>query len=140
MEKAIPLQDLPERVRNEAVMRLKPKKQLMLIAIDKCLGNIAAAAKLANIDRVTHYRWMESDPDYKTAVEATVNVTFEWDEARLLKYYRDNELKDIMFLLTTRGKSRGYGLYPMVKDKLATRNIEVSEQEAIQLLKQAKGL
>ncbi|MGP8217054.1 MAG: hypothetical protein ACLQQ4_15910 [Bacteroidia bacterium] len=128
---------LPERIRKEYVMHLKPKKKQMLIALDTCLGVVANAARKASIDRATHYRWLERDPDYKMAVEAVMKVTFEWDEAIMMKYLEQNQLKILLPILSAQGMSRGYRMPPRTKVKVepVTANVILSEPEAIEMMK-----
>jgi len=105
------LQDqLPERVKKLNLTGLKPKQLQMLIGIDKYQGSVLAAAEKSGIHRATHYRWLQTDANYKTAFTALTTVTHEWDDARILKLYKENELKEAMFLLSIRGKHRGYRL------------------------------
>jgi hypothetical protein len=96
---------IPERIRNEAVLQLKLKKKKMLIALDKRMGVIAPATKDAGIDRCTHYRWLAKDLVYKNAVEGIMTQTVKWDVDKVLY---ELELQRTMFILTVRGRNRGY--------------------------------
>jgi hypothetical protein len=105
------LQDLlPERVKKLNLIGLKPKQLQMLIGIDTCLGSVLAAAEKSGIHRATHYRWLQTDANYKAAFTALTTVTHEWTDAKILELYKENELKEAMFLLSIRGKHRGYRL------------------------------
>lgn len=57
----------------------EPTKTLQaafLDAFEKC-GNLTAAAKISNVHRSNHFRWVESDPEYKTAFETAKEVAIE---------------------------------------------------------------
>lgn len=51
-----------------------------LSAYEEC-GNITAAAKMANMDRTTHYKWMLEDDTYSEKFEAANMVFVETMEA-----------------------------------------------------------
>lgn len=102
------------------------QKATMLESIEKTLGVITQAAKLAGITRQAHYQWMQQDPEYKAAVESITEVSLDFAESKLFELMqgafsqtvtRDGEIvniKDapntsaIIFYLKTKGKHRGY--------------------------------
>ena len=43
-------------------------KKEFLEALERSLGVVTTAAKVCNIARTTHYRWLEEDAEYKEAV------------------------------------------------------------------------
>jgi len=57
-----------------------PKKNAMLSALSKT-GNVSAAARAAEIERRTHYRWLHSDPEYADAVEIAMEEAVDVLEA-----------------------------------------------------------
>jgi len=84
------------------------KKKDMLAALEKNLGVVTVSCKSAGINRATHYRWMESDPEYKEAVEAIPDVVLDFAESKLFKAIQDGNITATIFFLKTRGKDRGY--------------------------------
>jgi len=86
---------------------LKRKKTFLLI-LEKTAGNISQACRQANLDRKTIYRWMESDPDFKSRVQDIQEALLDFAESQLLKQIREGNITAIIFYLKTRGKSRGY--------------------------------
>jgi len=98
----------------------------MLEALEKCLGVVTEAAKLAGIDRWTHYNWLKEDPEYKKSVESLEDVSLDFAESKLFEKINGVEMakegKDgeahlytlppdttaIIFYLKTKGKKRGY--------------------------------
>lgn len=80
----------------------------MLIALEDHLGVVTNAARDAGIDRKTHYRWYESDPEYKEAVDDLQNVVLDFSEAKLFNRIEKEDTTAIIFHLKTKGKKRGY--------------------------------
>lgn len=80
----------------------------MLEALEKCLGIVSDAAKVAGIDRTTHYRWLNDDPEYKAAVEELDNVSLDFAESCLFKQMKEGNAASIIFFLKTKGRGRGY--------------------------------
>ena len=84
------------------------KKRDMLEALEKNLGIVTTSCKAVGINRATHYRWLESDPEYKEAVEAIPDVVLDFAENKLFKAIQDGNITATIFFLKTRGKDRGY--------------------------------
>jgi hypothetical protein len=100
-------------------------KKRMLAALEKTLGIVTKAADIAGIDRATHYKWLDSDPDYKAAVESIADMALDFAESKLHEMI-DGPMKEVLtdegiqqvkdspvpsaviFYLKTKGKKRGY--------------------------------
>jgi len=80
----------------------------MLEALEKAMGVVTTAAKMVGIDRVTHYRWLVDDKEYKDAVEDLQNVVLDFAESALYKMVENHNPAATLFLLKTKGKKRGY--------------------------------
>lgn len=102
------------------------KKQFILL-LQKNLGNVSAACRDALPDnenmsenqkkhnqakretiRSVHYKRMQSDEDYKTAVEAIDNITLDFAEGKLMQLVNEMNPTAVIFFLKTKGKKRGY--------------------------------
>ena len=83
-------------------------KRAMLDALEKSLGVVTAACKIVGIGRTTHYLWMDSDPEYKAAVDALSDVALDFAESQLHKQIKDGNSTATIFFLKTKGKKRGY--------------------------------
>jgi len=83
-------------------------KKAMLEALEKSLGVVTTACKQVGIDRGTHYRWLKEDTEYADQVKAIENVTLDFAESQLHKQILDGNTTATIFLLKTKGKSRGY--------------------------------
>jgi len=84
------------------------KKKAMIQALEKSLGVVTTASKIAGIHRDTHYEWMKKDPIYKTEVDQIDNITLDFAESQLHKQIQEGNTTATIFLLKTKGKKRGY--------------------------------
>ena len=80
----------------------------MIAALEKCKGIVSDAVRLVDISRKTHYEWLKTDPEYKSAVEATEDVAIDFVEGKLFHNIEDGDTTAIIFYLKTKAKKRGY--------------------------------
>ena len=97
-------------------------KRAMLEALDKSLGIVSTAAKVAGIDRSTHYLWLREDPEYKAAVDQIQESVIDFAESHLYKLIKEGNPAANIFYLKTKGKNRGY---------IERQEIEVSERKPL---------
>jgi hypothetical protein len=83
-------------------------KKAMLDALEKSLGVVTSACKTVGIGRTTHYLWMDSDPEYKSAVDSIADVAIDFAESQLHKQIKEGNSTATIFFLKTKGKKRGY--------------------------------
>lgn len=83
-------------------------KKAMLEALEKSLGVVTTACKQVGINRSTHYDWLKNDEEYKDQVKALENIVLDFAESQLHKQILDGNTTATIFLLKTKGKSRGY--------------------------------
>lgn len=84
------------------------KKKRLLEALEQSLGVVSTACKSLNLDRSTHYRWMEKDEEYAKEVRRIEDVTLDFAEHALHKQINDGNTSATIFYLKTKGKKRGY--------------------------------
>ena len=89
-------------------MYTENKKKKMLEALRQNGGNVKAATEIVEIDRKTHYNWLESDADYKQAVEDIAEGCLDIAEDKLQTAIKNGDMTAIIFYLKTKGKKRGY--------------------------------
>jgi hypothetical protein len=58
--------------------------------------------------RATHYRWLESDPEYAAAVDAIKESLIDRAEGVLHGLISEGNVPAVLFFLKTQGKKRGY--------------------------------
>jgi len=54
----------------------------MLQALEKSLGIVYSACRIAGVGRATHYRWLETDSEYRAAVLDIKNVALDFVETK----------------------------------------------------------
>ena len=100
-------------------------KVKMLEALATTYGRVTDAAKIVDIDRTTHYRWLREDEEYKQAAESVGEIALDFVEGKLFELI-DGAQKEVLtdagpimvkdtpnptaciFYLKTKGKKRGY--------------------------------
>ena len=112
--------------------KLRGKKKLMIEALQKQLGVVSAAVDDVGIARRTHYNWLESDPNYKKAVDEIPDLVIDFAENALFKLIQENNAPATMFFLKTKGKNRGYQ-----ENKQIDANITGPAIEQINLFREA---
>ena len=83
-------------------------KTNFLEALERSLGVVTTAAKSCNIERRTHYRWLEEDTDYADAVKDIQESAIVFAESSLHQQIKDKVPSSTIFYLKTKGKNRGY--------------------------------
>lgn len=104
-------------------------KKEILEALEKCNGIVSTACKNIGLARSTFYNWLNTDNDFKEAVNEIQEVAIDFVESKLMekingvfiqgKGHTDDEEElptykvppsdtAIIFYLKTKGKKRGY--------------------------------
>lgn len=87
-------------------------KKALLEALEKSLGVVTTACKIAGVGRTTYYEWYKEDSDFRNKVDDLQNVALDFAESQLHKQIADNSTPATIFYLKTKGKKEG-----MLKDK-----------------------
>jgi len=108
-------------------------KKALLKALEKSMGNVSEACKMAGLNRTTYYRYYKEDPNFKATVDDIAEENLDFAEGQLLKLIKGVEIETtiffmykgeviaqpvikkhipdktaIIFYLKTKGKKRGY--------------------------------
>jgi hypothetical protein len=83
-------------------------KKAMIEALEKSLSVVTTACKQVGINRSTHYEWLKADEEYAKEVKNLENIVLDFAESQLHKQILDGNTTATIFLLKTKGKSRGY--------------------------------
>jgi hypothetical protein len=114
-----------------AIAKLK-----MIAAMEKSLCVVSTAAKKAGIDRRTHYKWMQADPEYAENIKELEDVSIDFAESCLFSQMKRGDNAPTIFYLKTKGKKRGY-----VEGMQVIGHVDATEQltddEIKTILKQA---
>ena len=81
-------------------------KKAMIDALVKSLGVVTTAAKIAGIDRSTHYEWLKTDDEYKTQVVSIEDIAIDFAESKLHNQIEKGDTTAIIFYLKTKGKKK----------------------------------
>lgn len=84
------------------------KKEALLIALEKNLGNVTLATKAVGLDRTTYYYYCDTDEDFKKKAEAVGEIALDFAESSLFKNIQQGDTTATIFYLKTKGKKRGY--------------------------------
>lgn len=71
-------------------------------------GILQTIASNLGVDRKTVASWRDTLPEVREMIEDEIDKTLDMAENGLITAARSGELKAINFLLSTRGKNRGY--------------------------------
>ena len=82
-------------------------KKAVLEALEKSLGVVTTACKIAGVGRTQFYQWLKDDPEFSRQVEDVANITLDFAESQLHKQIKDGSVPATIFYLKTKGKKRG---------------------------------
>ncbi len=88
--------------------KTEDNKNKMLKALEEYYGIVTTSCQSVGISRITHYRWLEEDEDYKSKVQDIKNAAIDFVESKLFDCIKGEKETSIIFYLKTIGKSRGY--------------------------------
>jgi hypothetical protein len=100
-------------------------KKAMIEALEKTLGIVTNACKMAGISRETHYRWLKEDDKYKEAVDGISDIALDFAESQLHLQIMNGEVSSTIFYLKTKGKRRGYVERTEIEGNMNITGIEV---------------
>ena len=83
-------------------------KKAVLEAMEKTLGIVTQACKMAGVGRSTFYKWLAEDDEFKKQVQEIDNVVLDFVESKLHKQIDGGNPTSTIFYLKTKGRKRGY--------------------------------
>ena len=83
-------------------------KKAILEALEKSLGVVTTACKKVSINRSTFYKYLKEDQEFAKQVKDIENIALDFAETQLHKQISEGNTTATIFLLKTKGKSRGY--------------------------------
>ena len=83
-------------------------KKAVIEALEKTLGIVTQACKMAGVGRSTFYKWMDEDEEFKKQVQDIDNVVLDFVESKLHKQIDGGNPTSTIFYLKTKGRKRGY--------------------------------
>ena len=88
---------------------LKLKKDEVRRALLDAHGLKAVAARKLGVERITLNLFIERHPDLQELAYAIDEETIDFAESKLLQAINNGNVRAIIYYLTNKGKSRGYG-------------------------------
>lgn len=88
--------------------KTRHNKKKLLEALEKSLGIVTTACKIAGIHRSTYYEYYNADEEFKKACDDMSNIVLDFAESQLHKQIKDGNPSSTIFYLKTKGKERGY--------------------------------
>jgi len=85
-------------------------------------GVEALARTMTGISKATLRRWLTDDPGFRDAFDDSRDVVLDLAEQKLADLIESGDKTTIMFILKTRGRTRGYGEKLDVKVDLTLEN------------------
>lgn len=90
------------------LIQLSDKQEKFIQMFPLLHYNISSTCDEIKISRNTFYDWMEM-PFFKSAIEAKQEEILDMAEEQLKKNIQEGKSQELLFLLKTKGKKRGYG-------------------------------
>lgn len=95
--------------KNRSAVSIKKRKVALIEALTKTLGIISTACEMCGEHRRQYYKWMDTDKKFRKAVEEISEREIDFAESALLKNIRAGKEKSIIFYLSNKARTRGYG-------------------------------
>lgn len=83
-------------------------KKKLVEAMERALGVVTTACKLAGLGRTIFYEYYKTDEEFKRACDDIENVALDFAESQLHKQIKGGNPASTIFFLKTKGKKRGY--------------------------------
>lgn len=90
------------------VTKYDTKKKAVINAMEKSMGIVTQACKLADISRETFYRWMREDDEFKELITQASEQAKDFVESKLYEQISEGNVPSIIFYMKTKCKDRGY--------------------------------
>ena len=88
--------------------KIRHNKKKIIEALEKSLGIVTTACKIAGIHRSTYYEYYNTDEEFKKECDDMSNIVLDFAESQLHKQIKDGNPSSTIFYLKTKGKKRGY--------------------------------
>ena len=83
-------------------------KKAIIESLEKSLGVVTTACKMAGVGRTIFYQWLKDDEEFAQKVNDIQNIALDYAESQLHKQIGDGSTAATIFYLKTKGKKRGY--------------------------------
>ena len=83
-------------------------KKRVIEALEKSLGVVTTACKIADVGRTQFYHWLKEDEKFASKVIEIADVALDFAESQLFNQIKDGNTGATIFYLKTKGKARGF--------------------------------
>ena len=94
--------------KGQAAITMARNKVKIVEAMEKTMGVVTSACKLAGVTRPTFYNYLRDDPEFAEKIAEMPDVALDFVESKLFEQIRKNIPASTIFYLKTKGKNRGY--------------------------------
>lgn len=94
--------------KNSKALLTDNNKKALIDAMQKSMGVITEACRVANISRTSFYLYYNNDPVFQKACDECEHIALDFAESQLYKQIKDGSTTATIFYLKTKGKHRGY--------------------------------
>ena len=94
--------------KNSKALLTDNNKKSLIEAMQKSMGVITDACKVANVSRSTFYLYYNNDPVFQKACDECEHIALDFAESQLYKQIKEGSTTATIFYLKTKGKQRGY--------------------------------
>ena len=101
-------------------------KTSLVEALEKSLGVVTSACKIANCSRETFYKYCKEDEEFKSKVDDISNITLDFAESQLHKQIKEGNTTATIFYLKTKGKNRGYVERSEVHQETTYKSLDIN--------------
>ena len=126
-----------KRSTNSTQKRTRAAKEQMLKALERTMSTVSFAARLAGIDRGTHYHWLARDPKYKEAVWLVEEELKDTLESVAYSMALNKNPQVLLATLKAKCKDRGWGDSPQTAMRT---NVQVNSHESTITIEQFKAM
>ena len=124
-----PLDTKTRNGKSPAFRRNRRKRELLNV-LRNTLGNVTASCQKVGVSRATFYLWRQEDPEFDEEVNEINETTLDFVENQLMKGIKEGNTRLIMFYLTAKGRSRGYGQTPVDAAERRQLKVVITQDEA----------
>tara|TARA_R110000772_G_scaffold244763_1_gene358170 strand:- start:9 stop:386 length:378 start_codon:yes stop_codon:yes gene_type:complete len=93
---------------NKSEHTKKAVKEALIEAMQKAMGVVTEACKIAKVGRTTFYKLYNNDPEFKRACDECQDIALDFAESQLYSQIKGGSTTATIFYLKTKGKHRGY--------------------------------
>ena len=94
--------------KNSKALLTDNNKKALIEAMQKSMGVITDACKVANVSRSTFYLYYNNDPVFQKGCDECEHIALDFAESQLYKQIKEGSTTATIFYLKTKGKQRGY--------------------------------